>query len=405
MPFSIQLVRRYLASAALVLLCLGGSGCSSLGLSTWPTQFRLLTQTKEFAAASPIPSGLPNELSKTEIPTYHLEPGDRVLIESVDLDSDIGSLGDQKIQIDGSIDLGKFGRLRVSGMSVEEVEVAVENRVATYGPPEGFNVQLIESNSAEVYVLGEVGSPAAYTINGHEHVLDAILRAGGLTSKASPCDIVLVRPTSPSRCRAVLPVCYRQITQLGDVSTNYQLQPGDRIVVGSRGFWEEVAFWKQDSGCDRCCQSCCVETEPANVQYGMRFSRSAYPSSMPNQFAPNQSMPVGASPGQTLPSGSSPSESLPSESLPNQTRLKEGPYQVPRAELIPAGSAPSQDPMSRALRSEPAGIPEIISPMAPAPMPSGQPATSQPIQPMIPHIEAESDDDIFLPPIERKNDR
>ena len=41
-------------------------------------------------------------------------------------------------------------------------------------------------------------------------------------------------------CRVVLPVCYRQIVQLGDTTTNYQLQPGDRIYVPSQGFCESL---------------------------------------------------------------------------------------------------------------------------------------------------------------------
>ena len=34
------------------------------------------------------------------------------------------------------------------------------------------------------------------------------------------------------------PVCYQQITQLGDTTTNYQLQPGDRVFVPSKGTLE-----------------------------------------------------------------------------------------------------------------------------------------------------------------------
>ncbi len=247
------------------------TGCSSLGLSGWPAQFHLTDKAKEFAALSPLPSGLPHELNKRELGDYFLEPGDRILIEPTDLDSEIGSLGDQKIQVDGSVDLGEFGRIRVTGMTVEAVEAAVEDQIGLTGITTQMNVRLIESNAQEVYVLGEVGSPAAYSIDGHEHVLDAILRAGGLTSKASACDIILVRPTSPEACRVVLPVCYRQITQLGDVTTNYQLQPGDRIVVGSRRLSEELSFWKQDEACERCCRSCCVECKPEKAIYRNRF--------------------------------------------------------------------------------------------------------------------------------------
>jgi hypothetical protein len=102
-------------------------------------------------------------------------------------------------------------------------------------------------------------------------VLDAILEAGGLTSEASPCDIILVRPTHGTECRVVLPVCYRQITQIGDVTTNYQLQPGDRIVVGTRTLCEELAVWRQTKSCDRCCRTCGVEREPGRVNYGNRL--------------------------------------------------------------------------------------------------------------------------------------
>jgi polysaccharide export outer membrane protein len=283
MYWSSKTVRSLKSFATCCLLIVCTSGCSSLGGGLG--QFPLLSKTKQYSAAAPLPSGLPNELAKSEIRDYFVEPGDRILIEPVNIESEIGSLGDQKIQVDGSVDLGKFGRVRVAGMSVEEIEQAVESQIAIYGKPESINVQLVESNAAEVYVLGEVGSPAAYPIEGHEHVLDAILRAGGLTSKASPCNLVLVRPTAPDSCRVVLPVCYRQITQLGDVTTNYQLQPGDRIVVGSRSFWEELAFCKRGKECDRCSRSCCVECQPSNVQYQNRFANGHQPFKLPARQA------------------------------------------------------------------------------------------------------------------------
>lgn len=254
------------------VLILASTGCSTLGLSLWPAQFPLLSQTKEFAASAPLPNNLADELTKQVLAEYFLEPGDRILIEPLQLDSKFRTVGDQKIQVDGSIDLGEFGRVRVAGLTVEGVERLIEDRVAEITKArEAINVQLVETNASKVYVLGEVGSPGTYALDGNETVLDAILRAGGLTSRASPCDMILVRPTDSCECRVVLPVCYRQITQLGDVSSNYQLQPGDRIVVGSRTLCEELAVWKQKQGCERCCQSCCVERQPETVQYRNRI--------------------------------------------------------------------------------------------------------------------------------------
>lgn len=38
----------------------------------------------------------------------------------------------------------------------------------------------------------------------------------------------------------VLPVRYQQIIQMGEVSTNYQLLPGDRIYVPSLTRWQDI---------------------------------------------------------------------------------------------------------------------------------------------------------------------
>jgi protein involved in polysaccharide export with SLBB domain len=245
------------------------SGCSSTtGLTLWPNQFPLLPQAKQFASVAPLPTGLPIEDCKTVLPAYFVEPGDDLLIEPVDFAADLRLPADQRVMVDGTIDLGEYGRLIVAGMTVEQIETAIEERIESIATTRhAVNVRLLEANAAQVYVLGEVGSPAAYPLVGRETVLDAILEAGGLTSRASPCDIVLVRPTGPCDCRVVLPVCYRQITQMGDTTTNYQLQPGDRIYVGGRTFCQELQFWKANQTCERCCNSRCVERDPRRANY------------------------------------------------------------------------------------------------------------------------------------------
>ena len=249
--------------------CLLASGCSSTtGLTLWPNQFPLLPQAKEYSNAAQLPSNLPIEKCKTVVPNYFVEPGDDLLIEPVDFSSDLRLPPDQRVLVDGTVDLGEYGRIIVAGMTLEQIEDAVAARVESIAKKRhAINVRLLEANAAQVYVLGEVGSPAAYPLVGRETVLDAILLAGGLTSRASPCDIVLVRPTNPCDCRVVLPVCYRQITQMGDTTTNYQLQPGDRIYVGGRSFCQELQFWKINQSCERCCNSRCVERDPRRANY------------------------------------------------------------------------------------------------------------------------------------------
>ena len=87
-------------------------------------------------------------------------------------------------------------------------------------------------NSKNYYVQGDVAQPGKLPITGNETVLDAINYAGGLIPTAAPQNIRLVRPAPPGACcEQVLPVNLAAIISSGDPTTNYQLMPGDRIVV------------------------------------------------------------------------------------------------------------------------------------------------------------------------------
>jgi protein involved in polysaccharide export with SLBB domain len=89
-------------------------------------------------------------------------------------------------------------------------------------------------NTKNYYVLGDVNTPGRFPCAGSETVLDAIVHAGGLLASANPNDIILVRPGRDGGKPRVYPVDLEDIRDRGDVMTNYQICPGDRLVVGSR---------------------------------------------------------------------------------------------------------------------------------------------------------------------------
>lgn len=246
----------------LAAMTLSSIGCSTLGLSCFTGHY-LTDQTESVLNATPRHPQVARELDQEVLRTHYLQPGDVLLIETVDLNSDIRLPADQRVLVDGSIDLGGFGRVIVAGLTIEATEELIQQTIMAAGQPRtAINVRLLEPVH-RYYVLGEVSSPGSYPLGGHESVLDGILAAGGLTSTASQCNILLARPTQPHSCRVTLPVCYREITQLGDTSTNYQLQPGDRIFVASRSWCEEFKFWKANESCPRCqdCQWACPDPE------------------------------------------------------------------------------------------------------------------------------------------------
>jgi protein involved in polysaccharide export with SLBB domain len=251
--------------------CAGGGNRSPLFGPPHP----LIPEAKALKSAYPDPLAVPRELDKSVWGPYLVEPGDVLLVQPERQDSPISIPADQPVLADGRIQLGAYGFLPVAGNTLEQIEADVNAvvRARTKDAPL-ITVRLATAESKVYYVLGEVNAPNAYPFRGRETVLDGILRAGGLTGGASRRDILLSRPTTPPSCRVVLPVCYNEIVQLGDTSTNYHLRPGDRIYVPSRGLAETLCPTKP--GCPPCgrCQTPCpipaLGEGPVDVTHTLR---------------------------------------------------------------------------------------------------------------------------------------
>ena len=255
---------------AMALLLIGAAGCAGgAGGGLLPSGQPLLPQTEFVLDHAPRVAPVARELNKIAPPNYTLEPGDTVLVEPIRFDSPLRFPADQVILPDGTIDLGRYGRVVVAGKHVEDVEACVEALVnadpeivkaldeADLAGPERVNVRLIEAQASLFYVLGAVNSPGSYPYTGRETVLDAVLAAGGLADNAKHCRIILSRPSPVGDCRTVLPVCWDQVVQLGDTTTNYQLMPGDRVFVPASGCMDTICSFFCKDKCERCCYPEC----------------------------------------------------------------------------------------------------------------------------------------------------
>lgn len=245
------MLSRSCLAGTLGVIVLGSAGCTTggQGFSLLPNRQPLIQEAK--AVRQTIPVELPRELHKALLPPHLLEPGDGLLILPADLDSPVRLPSDQIIQQDGTIDLGRYGKIVVAGRTVTDAEAQVKEAVEKAEPKAGFiDVRLVNRVSKTYYVLGEVNTPGKFVINGHETVLDGIIAAGGLNGSASWRDIILVRPGGDGQVEGcppgtesaglVLAVRYARIVQLGDTATNYQLAPGDRIFVPTRTLAESL---------------------------------------------------------------------------------------------------------------------------------------------------------------------
>jgi len=207
---------------------------------------------------------IPREFQKVSMPDYVVEAPDLLIVEVLDALPGRPISGERLVRPDGKITLGFYGDVYVAGLTLPEVKekiilhlrkfisdetlglididpVTDQPRIdpKTNQPkivdPRDVNTVLVDVtayNSKNYYVLGDVAVTGRFPITGNETVLDAINFAGGLMPTAAPQNIRLVRPAPPGACcEQVLPVNLAAITSGGDPTTNYQLMPGDRLVV------------------------------------------------------------------------------------------------------------------------------------------------------------------------------
>jgi polysaccharide export outer membrane protein len=206
---------------------------------------------------------IPREFQKVSMPDFVLEPPDLVIVEVLEALPGRPISGERLVRPDGKISLGFYGDVYVAGLTMPEVkekiilhlrkfltdqalglievdetgQVALDpktNKPKLIDPKDSATVfvDVTAYNSKNYYVEGDVAITGKLPITGNETVLDALHYAGGILPTAAPQNIRLVRPAPPGACcEQVLPVNLAAIMSGGDPTTNYQIMPGDRLVV------------------------------------------------------------------------------------------------------------------------------------------------------------------------------
>ncbi|MFM7245237.1 MAG: polysaccharide biosynthesis/export family protein [Planctomycetaceae bacterium] len=143
--------------------------------------------------------------------------------------------GEHLVGPDGMINLGTYGAVHVTGMTLDEAKEAIEEHLSKYLDAPLVSVDVFAYNSKVYYVVTEgagMGDQIArFPVTGNETVLDAISQINGL-SRLSSKDIWIARPApSGVGCDQILPVDIEAIMKGGSTATNYQVLPGDRVFI------------------------------------------------------------------------------------------------------------------------------------------------------------------------------
>jgi polysaccharide biosynthesis/export protein len=144
--------------------------------------------------------------------------------------------GEHLVRPDGSISLGNYGSVYVTGMTIPEAKAAIEQHLSQYLVQPEVAVDVLAYNSKVFYIVTDGAGYGQQVIRlpvtGNETVLDAVSQVNGLAAQASKNHIWVARPVPAHHCGdQILPVDWNSIVECGRTETNYQLLPGDRIYV------------------------------------------------------------------------------------------------------------------------------------------------------------------------------
>ncbi len=152
-----------------------------------------------------------------------------------------------QVRPDGTVFLGVYGSVPVSGLTLSQAAVAIRTSLAQqiYKGDEGAGIRekallivvdVAEYNSKSYYVIVDGGGAGEritkWPITGKETVLDALTNVGGLAEESSKRNVWVARRTPfANQPQQILPVDYVGLTQHAITVTNYQLFPGDRVYL------------------------------------------------------------------------------------------------------------------------------------------------------------------------------
>ncbi|WP_079227986.1 polysaccharide biosynthesis/export family protein [Pseudomonas putida] len=158
----------------------------------------------------------------TSSSAYLLSPGDKVMISVWQEDT----LRQETVVLpDGSITFPLAGRVDVAGLEATAVAKKIETALKPYLAQPNVSVVVTSTAGNLVYVQGKVIKPGPVPMAGPTAVLQALSMSGGMDKFADESAIKVIRG------QKVMPVRYKDLVSGRDMSTNFQLQAGDTLVV------------------------------------------------------------------------------------------------------------------------------------------------------------------------------
>jgi polysaccharide export outer membrane protein len=115
---------------------------------------------------------------------YVLGPDDEILVRAVDMPE--FSDKPQRVDPGGDIRLPSVGRIHAAGLTQEELETVIRDRLKTYLREPDVTVTVVQALSQTVSVLGAVAQPGVRPLDRNRTLIELLSAAGGPSLDAGP---------------------------------------------------------------------------------------------------------------------------------------------------------------------------------------------------------------------------
>jgi polysaccharide export outer membrane protein len=116
-------------------------------------------------------------------PTYVLGANDQVIIRAFEVDE----INEKPFRIDsdGSITLPLVGVVKAAGLTVQELEADLTNRLKTYVKDPHVTINVTQFRTEPVFFVGAFQKPGIYPLEGRRTLVEMLSSVGGLQPNAS----------------------------------------------------------------------------------------------------------------------------------------------------------------------------------------------------------------------------
>jgi polysaccharide export outer membrane protein len=114
--------------------------------------------------------------------SYVLGPEDQVSVRALDAEE----ISDKPVRIDmsGFLRLPMVGRIQAAGLTLEQLEAAIAERLKEFVKQPDVSVSITEFRAQPVSVIGSVKNPGVHQLQGRKSLVEILSLAGGISDDA-----------------------------------------------------------------------------------------------------------------------------------------------------------------------------------------------------------------------------